>query len=139
MLGINSGAHLVARVILGYIFVMHGWQKLSTNGIDATKGMFDQMGVPAPDLAAYYATWVELIGGVLLIVGLALPLVAILLIADMIGAIFYAHIDHGLWSMNGGYEFPLALIAGLIAVGFVKSGPAAIDHYILPSRRAQVS
>ena len=56
MLGINSGAHLVARVILGYIFVMHGWQKLSTNGIDATKAGFDAMGIPAPGLAAYYAT-----------------------------------------------------------------------------------
>ena len=90
MLGINAGAHLVARVILGYIFVMHGWQKLSTNGIDATKAGFDAMGIPAPGLAAYYATWVELIGGVLLIVGLALPLVALLLIADMTGAMSIA-------------------------------------------------
>jgi putative oxidoreductase len=139
VLGINSGAHLVARVILGYIFVMHGWQKLSTNGIDATKAGFDAMGVPAPGPAAYFATWVELIGGILLIVGLALPLAAVLLIADMIGAIFYAHLDAGLWSMDGGYEFPLALIAGLLAVGFVKAGPIAVDHYVLPRMRGQAS
>lgn len=33
------------------------------------------MGVPLPTVSAYYATFVELVGGVALILGLALPLV----------------------------------------------------------------
>ncbi|MAU83378.1 MULTISPECIES: DoxX family protein [Gordonia] len=135
MFGIRSGTFFLARLILGYIFIMHGWQKLHTNGIDATERAFDSMGIPAPNLAAQYATWVEFVGGILLILGLFLPIVAILLIADMIGAIAYAHWDAGFWAADGGYELPLALIGGLLAVGFAQAGSAAADHYVFRRRR----
>ncbi|MXP23691.1 DoxX family membrane protein [Gordonia sp. HNM0687] len=135
MFGIRSVTFFLARLILGIIFIMHGWQKLHTNGIGATERGFDAMGIPWPNLAAQYATWVEFIGGILLILGLFLPIVAILLIADMIGAIYYAHWDAGFWNSDGGYEFNLALIAGLLAVGFAQAGSAAADHYVFRRRR----
>ncbi|NDK92244.1 DoxX family protein [Gordonia desulfuricans] len=129
MYGPRSIALLVSRVILGIIFISHGVQKLN-NGIDATTAFFDSVGVPAPTFSAYFATWVELIGGILLILGVALPLVATLLIIDMIGAIATVHWDAGFWNSDGGYEFPLALIAGLVAVGFVTAGGFAVDGHI---------
>ncbi|MDY6809395.1 MAG: DoxX family protein [Actinomycetota bacterium] len=135
MFGVRSITFFLARLILGYIFIMHGWQKLHTNGIGATERAFDAMGVPAPNLAAQYATWVEFVGGILLILGLFLPIVAILLIIDMIGAIIYTHWDAGFWGTDGGYEFNLALIAGLLAVGFAQAGSAAADHYVFRRRR----
>jgi putative oxidoreductase len=135
MFGVRSVTFFLARLILGYIFIMHGWQKLHTNGISNVEKGFDAMGIPAPDLAAQYATWVEFIGGILLILGLLLPIVSILLIADMIGAIAYAHWDAGFWNSDGGYELPLALIAGLLAVGFAQAGNAAADHYVFRRRR----
>ncbi len=138
MFGLRSTAFLVSRLILGFIFVMHGWQKLHTNGIGNTGSAFDAMGVPLPDLSAQYATWVELIGGILLIVGLFLPIVSILLILDMIGAIVFVHWDAGFWGGDGGYELPLALIAGLLAVGFAESGKAAIDNYMFRKRAGSV-
>lgn len=138
MFGLRSLASFAARLILGYIFIMHGWQKLHTMGSDKVTAMFNGMGIPHAHLAAQYATWVEFIGGILLILGLFLPLVSILLIADMIGAIAYAHWDHGFWSTDGGYEFPLALIAGLLAVGIAQAGSAAADHYIFRRRRGVV-
>ena len=138
MFGIRSVALFVARLILGYIFIMHGWQKLHTNGISNVEKGFSQMGIPSPGLAAQYATWVEFVGGILLILGLFLPLVSILLILDMIGAIIYAHWDAGFWASNGGYEFPLALIAGLLAVGLAQAGGAAADHYIFRRRGSAV-
>lgn len=134
MFGIRSLAHFVARLILGFIFIMHGWQKLNTNGIDATSKAFEAMGVPAPQFSAQFATWVELVGGVLLILGLLLPLVSTLLIIDMLGAIIYVHWDAGFWGTDGGYELPLALIAGLLAVGFTVAGAAAADSYIFRRR-----
>ena len=96
MYPIRSLGLFAARVILGIIFIAHGWQKLHTWGLDGTKASFSKMGAPFPEFSAYYATWVELIGGILLIVGVLLPLVSVLLIIDMIGAIFVAHIDQGL-------------------------------------------
>ncbi|GAB2665031.1 DoxX family protein [Gordonia jinhuaensis] len=122
---------LAGRVILGVIFVMHGWQKLVTNGMDKTEAMFRAIGTPAPAFSAHLATWAELVGGVLLILGILVPLVSLILIIDMIGAIYYVHAGNGFWSGEGGYEFPLALIAGLLVVGFVGSGRAGVDHYAL--------
>ena len=56
-------AALVARVALGIVFVAHGWQKLNTNGLDATTAGFEGMGIPFPTFSAYFATFVELVGG----------------------------------------------------------------------------
>lgn len=138
MFGLRSVAFFLARLLLGFIFIMHGWQKLHTNGISKTEEGFRGMGIPSPGLAAQYATWVEFVGGILLILGLLLPLVSILLIADMIGAIAYAHWDAGFWNQDGGYEFPLALIAGLLAVGIAQGGRVSADHYIFRRRRGEV-
>ncbi|MGV9860721.1 DoxX family protein [Gordonia sp. NPDC003425] len=135
----RSIALLAARVILGIIFIAHGWQKLHTYGHEGVVASFKTMDVPFPEFSAYYATWVEFVGGILLILGLFLPLVSVLLIIDMIGAIFTAHIDHGFWTADGGYEFPLALIAGLLAVGFAQAGGLAADTHVFRRRRSTVS
>lgn len=128
-------ASLVARVILGVIFIFHGWQKLHTNGIDATEAYFKSLDIPWPAAAAWYAALVEFGGGILLILGVLMPIVSLLLIADMIGAIFYVHIDNGIWSADNGYEFPLALIAGLVAVGLAETGRTGADGYLTSRRR----
>ncbi|GAA2056708.1 DoxX family protein [Williamsia deligens] len=131
----RSITSLVARVILGIIFIMHGWQKLHTNGIGATEKGFRAMDVPFPEFSAHYATWVEFVGGILLIVGVLVPLVSILLIIDMAGAIITVHADKGFWNSDGGYEFPLALIAALVAVGLVNTGRTGVDGYLVNRRR----
>ncbi len=123
----QSLATTIARVILGIIFFAHGWQKFFTNGMGATADAFAAMGVPAPTASAWFAGIVELVGGGLLILGVAVPIVAILLIIDMLGAIFTVHMDNGFFAMNNGYELPLALIAGLIAVGFAAQGVLSVD------------
>ncbi|NMO04915.1 DoxX family protein [Gordonia sp. TBRC 11910] len=135
MTAIRSVALLVARLILGFVFIMHGWQKLHTNGISNVEKGFSAMGIPAPGLAAQYATWVELIGGIALVLGLLLPLVGILLSADMLGAMAYAHWDAGFWASDGGYELVLSLVAASLAIGFAKPGFAALDNYLFRWQR----
>ncbi|EGD55444.1 DoxX family protein [Gordonia neofelifaecis] len=126
----------IARIILGIIFFAHGWQKLFTFGMDGVKANFETMGAPVPGVSAWFAALAEFIGGGLLIVGLAVPVVSVILILDMIGAIFIAHIDAGFWVNDGGYELVLALIAGLLAVGFAKQGFLAVDTYIVKAATA---
>lgn len=133
----QSFAITVARIILGIIFFVHGWQKFFQTGISDVAAGFEAMGVPAPTFSAWFAGIVELVGGAALILGLAVPVFAILLIIDMIGAIFTTHIDQGFWNADGGYEFNLALIAGLIAVGFAAQGRLSVDGNIAASRQKQ--
>lgn len=132
----QSLAATIGRVILGVIFFLHGWQKVVTNGIDATTSAFQSMGVPAPAFSAWFAGLAELVGGALLVIGLAVPLVAVLLIIDMLGAIIFVHFDNGFFAQGNGYELPLALIAGLLAVGIASYGPLGADNYLRRGRSA---
>ncbi|MFT3898912.1 MAG: DoxX family protein [Gordonia sp. (in: high G+C Gram-positive bacteria)] len=126
---LRTPALLAARIALGFIFIMHGWQKFQ-NGHAATAAGFEKMGVPNPDFSAFFATWVELLGGVALILGVLLPLAGTLLAINMIGALFTVHHKHGFWMPDTGYEYVLALAAGALAVGFANSGVVSIDHYL---------
>ncbi|GAA1071300.1 DoxX family protein [Tsukamurella spumae] len=127
-------ASTIARVILGVIFFAHGWQKFVTYGIDNVAANFDKMDVPLPTLSAWFAGIVELVGGAALIIGLAVPIVAVLGIIDMLGAIIFVHWDNGFFATGGGYELPLALIAGLIAVGIASHGSLAADTHLFKNR-----
>lgn len=135
-------ASTIARVILGAIFFAHGWQKFVTYGMDNVAANFEKMDVPLPTLSAWFAGLVELVGGAALIIGLAVPIVAVLGIIDMLGAIVFVHWDNGFFASNpggGGYELPLALIAGLIAVGIASHGPLAADTHLLKGRSKAVA
>ncbi|AWB83698.1 DoxX family protein [Corynebacterium liangguodongii] len=66
---------VVARVIIGVIFIAHGWQKFTEWGLDGTAETFAGMGVPFPFVAATGAATAELLGGVALLIG-ALALAA---------------------------------------------------------------
>ena len=57
---------------------------------------------PRGSVPASLAPQDNVLGGILLILGLLLPIVATLLIADMIGAIVFVHWDAGFWNMDGG-------------------------------------
>ncbi len=120
-------AMLMARLGLGIIFIAHGWQKLNTNGLDATKATFDGMGVPLPELSAYFATFVELIGGVALVLGIFTPIVGILLFVDMLGAFLFVHYDMGVFVGEGGYELVVALGLGSLLLAAVGAGRFSLD------------
>ncbi|YCK33626.1 DoxX family protein [Actinomadura sp. ATCC 39365] len=130
-------AALISRVVLGVIFVAHGWQKWQ-GGLGAAAGQFREMGVPLPELSAGFAAIVELVGGALLILGLLVRPVALLLLIDMIGAIVFVHAGHGVLSQGGGWELPGALGAlslMLAALGGGRIGLDGIFHSTYRRRR----
>ena len=96
---------LIMRLVLGFTFLVHGFQKWQ-GGIENTVGFFDSLGIPG--FMAYIVATIELVGGVLIILGLATRVVAALFVAVMLGAIFTAKLKSG---FVGGFEFDIALIA----------------------------
>lgn len=119
---------LLTRLGVGVIFVLHGWQKLHTWGIGGTSASFEKMGVPAAHASALYATFVELLGGIALIIGAALPIFGVLLFLDMVGAYVFVHASHGLISPMGG-ELVWALGLASLLVG-VAGGKFSVDHLL---------
>jgi uncharacterized membrane protein YphA (DoxX/SURF4 family) len=108
---------LVIRVIIGAIFVVHGYEKLGAMSMIA--GFFSTLGF-APFLA-YLVAWVEFLGGISLIIGYGSKIASALLAIVMLTAIVKVHAVNGFSAANNGYEFPLALLAA--TVGLLYTGP----------------
>jgi putative oxidoreductase len=112
-------ALLVARVIVGVIFMAHGSQKLfGAFGGPGLAGVVKHLGPKG-----YLVTVDEFFGGLALVVGVLSRFSAFWLIVDMIGAIVLVHGKNGFF-MGGpkpGFEYCLALI-GLLAVTLL-AGP----------------
>jgi putative oxidoreductase len=124
-------APLVARVIVGMIMVAHGWQKLTQFGPANFGQSLAERGVPLPVFMGYVVTCAELIGGILLIVGLLSRLAALVLTIDLIVALLLVKVDVGLIAPQGsgaGAELDLALIAGFLVVLLAGPGRLSLDH-----------
>jgi putative oxidoreductase len=129
--GAAGYAPLVVRVIAGVVMVAHGWQKLQ-GGPENFGQVLAQLGVPLPELTAYVVTFVELLGGILLIVGLLSRVVALLLTIDLIVAILLVKVNIGLLSppdgSGVGAELDLALIAGFLVILLAGPGRLSVDR-----------
>ncbi len=126
----TSLALLIARIGLGIVFVAHGWQKFNDMGVDAVGAGFTKMGVPAPELAAYFATFVELVGGAALLIGAFTAVAGLLLTADMLGALLIVHIENGVFVTEGGYELVVALGVGAFLLAVLGAGKYSVDALI---------
>lgn len=116
-------ALLVLRAVLGVTMFAHGWQKLTGPGLEGVGGMFDQMGVPLAQVAGPATMLVELVGGVLLVLGLATRVAAAAVVVVSVGAIAIVHWSAGFYAADGGYELVLVLAA--MALTLVLTGPGA--------------
>jgi len=134
---------LLARCGVGTVFLAHGWQKIQV-GVTATGKNLDAMGAPIPTAAAVYSTFVELLGGAALILGLALPVAGTLLFLDMAGALVFVHAKHGIFLVDKGNVhngFELVLVLGLAALIFAASGGGrlSLDHRLFGQKNARKS
>lgn len=131
----RDAAPVVLRVVIGVIMATHGWQKLTAMGpANFGGGMLDPLGVPAPLAVAWLVTFIELAGGILLIVGLFTRLSGVLLAAVLVGATLLVKVDIGLIAPMGadlpGAELDLALLAGLVGILVLGSGKPSVDHML---------
>ncbi len=126
-----SLAPLAVRLIAGIIVFAHGLQKLTEVGPGNFGGqVLAGLGVPLPVFMGYVVTLVELVGGILLIVGFLSRLAALLLTIDLVIAILLVKVNVGFISGSSGTgaELDLALIAGFLVILFAGPGRLSVDH-----------
>jgi putative oxidoreductase len=75
---------LAVRLYWGWQFMQTGWGKLSDIG--KVIQFFTTLGIPAPALNAYFVSTLELVGGLLLILGLGSRLIAVPMVINMLVA-----------------------------------------------------
>lgn len=129
-------AATLLRVSLGAMFIAHSLVlKHFTFTLAGTAQFFGSLGLP-PALA-YVTFWAELIGGVLLVAGFATRWVALGLIPILLGAA-WVHIGNG-WvfsAPNGGWEYPVFLVAASIVQALLGDGRYAVAN-LVPARKLQ--
>ena len=125
---VRDGALLFLRLVIGAVFVAHGWDKIFLTGVPESAAQFAEMGIPQAQMTVWLVAVVEIIAGALLILGLLGPFIAGVLIVEMFAALWFVHINNGLFVSNGGFEYALVMISALSIVVTFGSGRASLDR-----------
>jgi len=81
------------RIVVGFLFLFHGAQKLF--------GAFGAANAPVPMMSlAWFAGVIELVGGVLVMIGLGTRIVAFICSGEMAAAYFMVHQSRGGWPIQ---------------------------------------
>ena len=130
----NPIGPLVLRIVMGIIFIGHGWGKLFGDGNpEGFAGWLGSIGIEPSYIMAVSAGAAETFGGMLLIVGLLTRAASASLVVVMLVAIGFVHLSAGMFG-EGGYEYQLLLLAGVVSLLIQGPGKFSIDEILLKSR-----
>jgi putative oxidoreductase len=119
-------ARSVLRIVVGFTFSLHGMQKLL-----GLFGGFGGKGGTAPfGSLLWFAGGLELIGGLLLILGLFTSPVAFILCGEMAVAYFRAHFPHGFLPIRNGGELAVLYCFIFLYLCTAGAGPLSLDSLI---------
>ena len=119
---------LLFRLILAYGFYEPAMRKISN--INAIAEWFAGMNYPLPTLNAYFATFTETSGFILLFLGLGTRIIAIPLSVVMLVAIFTVHLGNGFSAGSNGFEIPFYYLLMLFSLIISGPGKYSIDAII---------
>ncbi len=116
---------VIARLIIGAIFLAHGWPKL--RNLPMTWQNFSMMGFKPGFFWGTVVAHVEFFGGLALILGVGTQIAALLLAINITVA--------ALWKMSrgqklvGGYELDIAILAAVLIIAGIGGGVFTLDNY----------
>lgn len=112
------------RLLVAVVFIFHGSQKLfgafGGHGIEGFAGFLASLGIPFPTANAYMAGLTEFVGGLALLSGVGVRVLALPLSFTMLVAAFTAH--SGFDVLKGGNEYPLTLAFVVAGLGLTGAG-----------------
>ncbi len=122
---------LILRILLGFIFIAHGSQKLlgwfGGTGFSGQTAMMEAMGIRPSRLFALISTAGEFFGGLGTAFGLLTPFATAGILGSMAVAVIRVHWRNGFWNHTGGIEFPLSLGTLAFVLGLVGPGRYSLD------------
>ena len=136
---------LILRVGVGLTFAAHGAQKAfgwwSGPGISGWRSGMERMNMHPAAFWAAVSIGAELAGGLLFAIGFVTPIAAAVLIAQSIVIVELVHWRNGFFNQKQGFEFPLALAIGALAVAFAGAGRLSLDNAfgIVPSDAVRIT
>lgn len=130
--GRAAWATAAVRIVSGALFVTFSLGKFFDHAHE--RADFDHYGIPVPGIATYLVGSLELLGGILLIVGFLTRPAAALLAANLVGAIATAgRVDGGTFHLG----VAPAMLVAMVFLVWAGSGRLALDRRV--SARVDVS
>ena len=130
-------AALILRLAAGAIFLPHGWSKITAEGGAAAFAADMATNYGIPTFLGHLAPWTELVGAILLLVGLLTRLDALLLAGTMFVAAFIVQLPEALYEVPPdaiksfvalrAIELPLAMFAVCLAIVLIGPGRVSLD------------
>ena len=123
---------LLVRLYWGWQFAQTGWGKV--NNIEKVTGFFTSLGIPFAGANAHFIAGLELVGGILLVLGLASRPIGLMLTVNMLVAYIAADWEAFVSFISDPDKFIAAtpfpfLLASLIVLVF-GAGKLSVDHWI---------
>lgn len=132
------------RILIGFGFIYHGFIKLFTSiGHENFLRLLNSIGVPLPNIISWLIGGLEFFGGIAVLAGAFVTITNILLILDMVVAMFWVNLPSGFNLMNvtvlieggpkfgiPGLEINLLYIAGLVSLLLTGAGNYSVDKII---------
>jgi putative oxidoreductase len=126
---------LPIRLALGAVMIAHGTQKVfgSFNGPGFKTFMAGDTPFGFMRPAWFWlgaAALSELVGGLLVTLGLLTRVGAFFIACTMLTAVVGFHLSGGFFAANSGYEYPLSLLAMALAVLIAGGGEGSVDRVL---------
>lgn len=118
------------RLAVAIILIVAGYQKFA-GGIPGVQAYMAKVAIPLPALMGWYIPILELVGGILLLVGLAARWVGLLVLLEFIVAGFYVKLPSVGWTMS---RVDILMLAGAILLFLAGPGKASVDEVWLEKR-----
>lgn len=137
-----STSILLIRLAVGAVFLSEGIQKFLFP-LELGFGRFQKIGIPVPGFTAPFVGVVEVVSGLLILVGLFTRLATIPLLIDMAGAILTTKIPllhkNGFWSAAHEARTDYAMVMGCLFLLLVGGGWLSIDRILQGRRHAELT
>ena len=113
----------VVRLMTGLLFAIHGYQKVA-GGLGGVTTLFAKLAIPFPGLMAPFIAILELVGGILLLLGIATRVVACLFAVEMLVTTLWVKIPGQGWNAS---DLDRMLLVACVLFVLAGPGAAALD------------
>ena len=116
--------HWGIRAAIGSIFIVHSLKKFDPSWQEWLIGV----GLP-PEMHIPIAL-AEFIGGILFIAGVLTRITGVIFAIISLGAIFHIRWESGFFVSQGGWEWDLVMLAGILSIIAAGPGRVSISHLV---------
>jgi putative oxidoreductase len=127
----------IMRIVLGFLFTLHGYRHVF-GLFPKSAGRAAVMPLAMDKLPAFVGCW-EIVGGMLLIIGLFARFSAAITCVELAAAYLFESVPRGAWPFRNGGNETLMYIAVFLFLAVCGTGALSLDSLLRAGKRPQKS